>query len=83
MGRVLGMEGFSAFGVAVEHGNHACEGGDDLVGTRPFEWDVFRGDDSLAERSGQREVVGRQTACDLGSEGEAWYPKCRRSIEFV
>ena len=52
MGCVLGVEGFGTFGVTVERGGHACKGRDDLVGTRPLEWDVFRGDDSLAESCG-------------------------------
>ena len=50
--RVLCVEGFGSFCVAVERGDHACEGRDDLVGTRPFEWDVFWGDDALAEACG-------------------------------
>ena len=63
--RVLGVEGFGPFCVTVECGDHACEGGDDLVGTRPFEWDVLGGNDALAEACGQGEVVGRKSARDL------------------
>ena len=59
MWRVLGVEGLGSFCVAVERGDHACEGRDDLVGTRPFEWDVFWGDDALAEACGRGKVVSR------------------------
>jgi len=71
MGRVLIVEGFGAFGVTIEGGDHSGEGGEDFVGSRPGEGDVFRGDDTLGETCRGGEVVGRQSSCDFRSEGEA------------
>ena len=65
VGRVLVVEGVGTFGVTVEGGDHACEGRQDLVGSRSGEGDVFGWDHALRESCVGREVVGRQSACDL------------------
>ena len=80
---VLGMEGFRPFCMRVDGGCHASERGEGLVRPRSGEGDVFGWEDSSSEGDVLREVVGRESPGDLGSDGESWDPEGRGPVKFM
>ena len=77
------MERFCPFGVGVDGGCHASEGGEGLVRPWSGEGDVLGREDASAESDVLGEVVGGESPCDLGGDGEAWDPEGQGPVKFV
>ena len=80
---ILGVEGFSPFGVGIEGCREPGEGGVSFAGPGAWEGDVFRGDDPMVDGYVFGDVVSREASGDLGGDGESGDSEGRRPVEFM